>query len=91
MTLKEQAFEYLNGKTVVRDGRTGTLVHSHWTARYPYVHDVHKLSWEPSEEAKRTESYQCIKRQLKDDWSTDLTDSDVWCDWLGDDFNYVSL
>jgi hypothetical protein len=86
ITLKEQAFSYLHGKIVEREGMTGTLRYEHYEARYPYAHTVHKLTWEADAKSRETEAYLYVRRQLGDDWSSDLTDSDCWCDWLGEDF-----
>jgi hypothetical protein len=87
-TFHEMAFEYLNGRTVTHDGIEGVLRYSKRNAIYPYAHTIHQLIHEPTEAAKETSAYQYIRRQLGDDWDTDLTDSECWCDWLGTDFQY---
>lgn len=84
MTFTQQAFEFLDGKTVVHPEHRipGVLKHKVIQAIYPYPRAVHQLTWEATEEAKKTEAYRFVRHQLHDDWVSDLTDSDIWCDWL---------
>jgi hypothetical protein len=61
-------YAFLNGREYVLDGVHGHFVHS---GEWPYE----RLGHEPSKRGKRTKRYQETKRRLRDDWSTDLSDS----------------
>lgn len=73
--MSNKIFEFLNDKTSVVDGLEGKFEYYVINARYPYVHEIHKLRFLPSVKAKQTEMYQSIKQKLGDDWDIDLTDS----------------
>ena len=68
-------FEFLNGREYVLNGVHGTFRHEITHAIYPYAHTREALSHVPSKRGMRTNAYREIKRQLRDDWTTDLTDS----------------
>jgi|CXWL01.1.fsa_nt_gi hypothetical protein len=47
-----------------------------YQAVYPYGHYRLSLDLVPTARGRRTEAYQKIRQELRDDWSTDLTESD---------------
>jgi len=55
-----------------------------YVAAYPYRHRVITVHAVPTRIAKRSESYLRVKRELGDDWSTDIlaSDCEVECDIL---------
>ena len=67
--------EFLDGKTLVRQGISGTFKLESHQAIYPYPHISTKLWHAPDEVGKQTQEYRDIKNQLGDDWETDLTDN----------------
>lgn len=62
-----QALESLNGREYVHRGIHGVL---HYGGRRFYE----RLTHDPSSIGKETEAYAVTRRELGDDWSTDLTD-----------------
>ena len=66
---QEQWLEH-DGKKVRLHGHAHTLKVRSYEAIYPYAHTVLHVSAEPVN--KETRYYQDIKRQLGDDWSTDV-------------------
>jgi hypothetical protein len=76
----DELFAFLHGKSYVLDGIRGVFHYETCKARVPYERIVHKLSHEPDASGRRTKQYREIKRQLGDDWSTDLTDGERLCD-----------
>ena len=70
-------WEEHDGKLVTIDGlRCKLRVTSH-EAIYPYPHRVLNVRAEPTRAAKRTEAYLRVKRELRDDWSTDVLESSI--------------
>ena len=65
--------EFLDGKTLVRRGIRGKFKLEIYRAIYPYEHTYTQLWHIPDEQGRQTEEYREIKRQLGDDWQTDLT------------------
>lgn len=63
-----------NGKTVKLDGVSHTLRCTTHFARYPIKVEVISVHAEPD---KNSAHYKEIKRQLGDDWSVDVLDSDI--------------
>ena len=68
--------EKIDGQTYNLDGISGTLRYTESVAKYPYKHTVQRLDHVPDSTGKRTAAYQERKRQLGDDWISDLTQSD---------------
>ncbi len=66
-------FAFLDGKTYALDGISGTFRHSAQMDGWGIVRE--RLDHEPDAEGRSTEAYRQVKRRLKDDWSTDLTDA----------------
>jgi hypothetical protein len=58
---------------VTLDGVSGTIKVSYPYRQYP--REAH-VSHEPDARGKRSEAYLETKRELRDDWSTDLTHSE---------------
>lgn len=75
-TVIERVGEFLDGRRYKLDGIAGTFRATSFEAGYPYRHTVYSISHVPSAAGKKTEAYLKIRRELHDDWSTDLTDSD---------------
>ena len=72
-----ETWEKHDGALVTVDGlRCKIRVSSH-NAIYPYPHRVIDVSAVPTRAAKRTEAYLRVRRDLRDDWSTDVLASDV--------------
>ena len=72
----ETLFEKLDGKRCKVDDVMGTLKHEIHSQRYPYPATYHKLIHYPSKTGQKTEAYRQLRRQLGDDWITDLTYSE---------------
>ena len=71
-------FAFLNGKAFTLDGVHGTFKHSCYVDRHGLT--VNRLDHNPSAAGKRSEAYRKVRQQLRDDWSTDLTDSiETYC------------
>lgn len=68
----DQARETINGMPYTLDGIHGRIKVETWGGRTTISH-------EPSPQGKRTDAYQKMRAQLRDDWSTDLT----WSERLG--------
>ena len=64
-----------DGKKVLIDGHTYQLKVTTYQASYPYPHTVISVYAEPVNKASKM--YLDTKRELKDDWSTDVLDSDI--------------
>lgn len=69
-------FEALDGRHCTLDGISGVLRHETISARYPYAHVDHTLSHTADAKGKRSPKYIELRDKLRDDWSTDLTNSD---------------
>lgn len=69
-------FEALDGRHYTLDGVSGVLRHKTISARYPYPHVDHTLSHMADAKGKRSPKYIELRDKLRDDWSTDLTNSD---------------
>ena len=70
----DQALVANNGKQLTMpDGTAVTLRVNIWNAIYPYKHQVIRAMLDPVN--KQAESYQKTRRELGDDWSTDLLES----------------
>lgn len=70
-----EVFEFLNGKTYTLDGISGSFRHEVRKAAYPYPHTYERLIHEADTEGLRSEPYLAQKRELRDDWISDLTDN----------------
>jgi hypothetical protein len=75
-TLVEEVGAFLNGRRYVMDGIAGVIRFKSYKAIYPYDRVVHSVWHEAAGEGKDSPRYQETKRELGDDWVTDLTDSD---------------
>jgi len=75
-------WELHHGKVVTLEGVRCRIHVDTYTARYPYVQEVISVSARPL--SKISTRYREIRRQLGDDWATDVLDSDieVQCDIL---------
>lgn len=90
MSIMEQLADYLEGKKYVLDGIEGKFKARTWTTRYGY--STIRIDHKPTEKGKRSEAYQVIKRQLGDDFDSDVTEDERLCDiatelgfvWKGD-------
>ena len=79
-TSTNRMFEWLNNRKCTHKGIRGTLKHTVSHAIYPYPHTVERLTHEPTPAGKRTQTYIDTKRELGDDWVTDLTTSiETYC------------
>ena len=73
-------FAFLNGRKSTRNGIQGVFIHEVRQARYPYLHWKEKLRWVPTAAGQKTEQYLKVRRELGDDWESDLTDCiDEYC------------
>ena len=71
-------FEYLDNKSYTLDGISGRFQHCARTLIGGHI--AHTLHHEPDAIGKLSEEYMTIKRELKDDWSTDITqDIEHYC------------
>jgi len=75
MSINQTIFEFLDGRTVTLDGVHGELRYESYRAVYPYEHVRHTLVHKPSEKGQRSKAYLSQRRELGDDWQTDLTNS----------------
>lgn len=79
--IPNSVFEFLDAKHYILDGVSGVFHHRIWTARYPYLHKREELAHEADDEGLCSEAYRKTKRELGDDWSSDLTNAiDLYCD-----------
>ena len=72
-----ETWEQHDGRVVTVDGLRCKLRVTTFTQRYPYERRMIDVSAEPTRAAKRTEAYLRVRRELRDDWSTDVLESDV--------------
>jgi hypothetical protein len=72
ITTKEELFQALHGRKYTHRGVQGIFKHEHYTDRFGLP--VHRLYHEPTTTGKKSKVYRESKRQLDDDWLTDLTD-----------------
>lgn len=70
-----EQFELLDNKFCVIDGLTCQIKHKAFNAISPYMHVAHTLTAIPTEEAKETEAYRKVKRELRDDWTFSLEEN----------------
>jgi hypothetical protein len=70
-------WEKHDGRLVTVEGLRCKLRVSTYDAIYPYVHKVLDVSAVPTVAAKRTVAYRTVRAELRDDWSTDVLQSDV--------------
>ena len=69
-------WEEFDGRAVTVDGMECTIrVHS-YVASFPREERVIHVHAVPTAAAMQTEAYLSVKRKLRDDWSTDVLDSD---------------
>ena len=74
-------FEFLDGRSYTLNEISGQFRHETRRAIYPYPRTIEKLTFQPDEKGQATEEYRQTRRELKDDWTTDLTDAiDTYCD-----------
>lgn len=64
-----------DGKTVRIDGHSYRLKVSTYEATYPYRHTAISVMAEPKD--KDSEMYRRTRKDLGDDWSTDVLESDI--------------
>ncbi|MHC4301009.1 MAG: hypothetical protein ACYS7Y_27355 [Planctomycetota bacterium] len=70
-------WEKHDGQVVTVGGlRCNLRVRTH-RAVYPYVHTVLNVSAVPTVAARRTVAYRTIRAELRDDWDTDVLESDI--------------
>ncbi len=69
-------WEKFDGRTVTVDGMECVIRVSSYLARFPREERVIHVHAVPTEAAMLTEAYLSVKRDLRDDWSTDVLDSD---------------
>jgi hypothetical protein len=69
-------WEEFDGRAVTVDGMACTIQVSTYVASFPRNERVIHVHAVPTEAAMRTEAYLSVKRKLRDDWSTDVLDSD---------------
>ena len=65
-------------------GVESEVVIERYRAIYPYEHMVTKVIAEPTVKGKKSAVYQEFKRELGDDWSTDMTN-----DWFDVKYPHV--
>lgn len=70
----DEALDVIDGKRYTLDGIEG-VIHVDRSRRFDTRVDHH-----PTAKGKKTEAYLKIKRQLGDDWSTDLSSSERLAD-----------
>lgn len=72
-----EALDAVNGLLVELDGILGNIKVERRFSKY-YGAEIAKVMHEPvrGKKGKDSEAYQRIKRELRDDWSTDLTNSE---------------
>lgn len=72
----DQILEAIHGRTFTdRDGIQCKVEVTHTNAIYPYPHTITRIHACPTAKGKRTTAYREIRSKLRDDWSTDLTQS----------------
>ena len=69
-------FRALDGRHYTLDGIGGVLSYETFVASYPYPHVDHSFHHRPDAKGRRSEEYLKVRRMLRDDWSTDLTNSE---------------
>jgi hypothetical protein len=69
VTTIDQAYDAINGKAYTLDGIHGHIKVEHFAGRLSISHN-------PSKKGKETDAYQKMRAQLRDDWSSDLTNSE---------------
>ncbi|NIU85253.1 MAG: hypothetical protein GWN31_15770, partial [Candidatus Thorarchaeota archaeon] len=74
-----EVFEFLDGKKYTLDGIEGKFSYELLVGLDCWVYD--RLYHEPTEKGKQSKEYREKRRQYRDDWVTDLTDSiEEYCD-----------
>lgn len=68
----DRLYTFMDGRTVVLEGISGTIRYDCREAKYPYVHNVVQLQHCPDAAGKRTVLYAEIKTMLRDAWETDV-------------------
>ena len=69
-------WEEFDGRVITVDGMECTIRVSTYMAIFPRKERVIHVHAVPTEAAMQTEAYLSVKRDLRDDWSTDVLDSD---------------
>jgi hypothetical protein len=69
-------FRALDGRHFTLDGVSGVLSYEKLVATYPYPHVDHSFHHTADAKGRRSEEYLKVRRILRDDWSTDLTNSE---------------
>jgi hypothetical protein len=69
-------FRALDGRHYTLDGISGVLSYETSVASFPYAHVDHSFHHRPDAKGRRSEEYLKVRRILRDDWSTDLTNSE---------------
>jgi hypothetical protein len=74
-------FCFLDGRTYTLHGISGVFKHEVRQVRYPCARTEERLTFHPDEEGQGTKQYRIVRRELGDNWSTDLTDAiETYCD-----------
>ena len=80
-TYPEDVWDFLDGRAYTLDGVHGKFEVSKREALYPYHHTAYSLYHRPSTKGKKSATYRKIKRDLGDDWDSDLSDQiEKFCD-----------
>ncbi len=69
-------FRALDGRRYTLDGISGVLSYETFIAVYPYKHVDHSFHHTADATGRRSEEYLKVRKILRDDWSTDLTNSE---------------
>lgn len=90
MSIMEQLADFLQDKKYTLDGIEGIFKARTYTTFYG--HSSIRIDHKPTSKGKKSEAYQEIKRQLGDDFDSDVTEDERLCDiatelgfvWKGD-------
>jgi hypothetical protein len=74
--LDAKLFRALDGRHYTLDGISGVLSYETFIAVYPYKHVDHSFHHTADAKGRRSEEYLKVRKILRDDWSTDLTNSE---------------
>lgn len=79
VTTIDQAYEAIDGKAYTLDGIHGHIKVTHTPLPSAYADQrrwTTSISHNPSKKGMETDAYQKTRAQLRDDWSSDLTNSE---------------